>query len=93
MEFINCPVCGGNKVTVIERGEAERDTLTKEIWFTSETGYFCRCMNKSCIHETEEASTYEKAVELWNKGTVYKWETKWLRSHRNIKEEQVSDFY
>lgn len=93
MDFINCPVCGGNKVTVIERGEAERDTLTKETWFTSETGYFCRCMNERCIHETTEMPSYEEAVEKWNEGTVYKWETKWLRSHHNIKEEQVSDFY
>lgn len=93
MEFIKCPVCGGDKVTVIERGEAERDTLTKETWFTSETGYFCRCMNDDCVHETPEASTYEKAVELWNKGIVYKWENKWWRRYHQIDDKLGSDFY
>ena len=93
MEFIPCPVCGGTKVTVIERGEAERDTLTQEIWFTSETGYFCRCMNKSCIHETEEASTYEDAVAIWNKGIIHKWEEKWYRKYHPDSETPISDFY
>ena len=93
MEFIKCPVCGGDKVTVIERGEAERDTLTQETWFTSETGYFCRCMNKSCIHETTEMPSYEEAVELWNKGIVYKWENKWWRRYHQIDDKLGSDFY
>lgn len=93
MEFIKCPVCGGDKVTVIERGTAERDTLTKETWFISDTGYYCRCMNDDCVHETPEVSTYEKAVELWNKGTVYKWEDKWWRRYHEIDDTLGSDFY
>lgn len=93
MEFIKCPICNGDKVTVIERGEAERDTLTKETWFTSETGYFCRCMNENCIHETEEARTYEDAVAIWNKGIVKKWEESWWRRYHQIDDAPVSDFY
>lgn len=93
MEFIRCPVCNCDKVTVIERGEAERDTLTKEIWFTSEIGYFCRCMNDACIHETNEAPTYEEAVELWNKGIVHKWEEKWWRRYHTADDTPISDFY
>lgn len=93
MEFIKCPVCGSDKVTVIERGEAERDTLTKETWFVADTGYFCRCMNNACVHETTEAPTYEKAVELWNKGIVYRWEDKWWRRYHQSDDRPNSDFY
>lgn len=93
MDFIKCPVCNGDKVIVIERGEAERDTLTKETWFISDTAYYCRCMNDDCVHETPETSTYEKAVELWNKGNVYKWEEQWFRRYHSTEKDFISDFY
>lgn len=93
MNFIPCPVCNGTKVLVLERGEAERDTLTQETWFISDVSYFCRCMNEECVHETPEASTYEEAVEIWNRGIVHKWEEKWWRRYHQINDSPVSDFY
>ena len=86
-----CPVCHSEKVIVFEVGEAERDTLTKETWFTGNTEFYCRCMNEDCIHDGPFAPTYERAVELWNNGTIYKWEEKWVKIHN--KREDISDFY
>lgn len=93
MEINPCPVCNSTKVLVLERGEAERDTLTQETWFVSDIGYFCRCMNDECIHETPEASTYEKAVEIWNRGIVHKLEERWYRRYHPTEDTQISDFY
>ena len=92
MEIKPCPVCGNTKIMVIEHGEAERDTLTQEMWFVSDVSYSCRCMNDDCIHDSPEAQTYEKAVELWNLGIVRKWEEHWYRRYHND-EIPVSDFY
>lgn len=83
--FKPCPVCGKTDVMVVECGEACRDTLTQEMWFTSITDYYCQCRNENCIHDSEKGRTVEDAVAIWNRGEIAQWEKNWMKRQGIIK--------